>query len=115
MNINEAIKFGKSWLIDKRVLPYESKEREFIEMSIDALKESNDLFYKLVGVMHFVDKWLDDGEAEGLDEVQRADYVREKVLQIIERLEKENRELKQKCEKEYARGIKDSENNLINK
>jgi len=37
VNTDEAIKFGKSWLIDKRIFPYESKEREFIEMAIECI------------------------------------------------------------------------------
>lgn len=39
MKRSEAIKFGKAWLIDKRIFPYGSKEREFIEMAIEALSD----------------------------------------------------------------------------
>lgn len=51
------------------------------------------LFYKLVGVMHFVDKWL-EGDELMLDEVQRADLAREKALQAIEKLEMNLEELR---------------------
>ena len=37
----------------------------------------------LLGVMHFVDKWLDDEELNQ-DEVNRASAMREKTLQIVE-------------------------------
>lgn len=46
-------------------------------------KENENLEYKLLGVMHFVDKWLSGAELEQ-DEVNRADTMREKTLQIVE-------------------------------
>ena len=46
-------------------------------------KEQTDFEYTLIGVMHFVDKWLDGAELEQ-DEVNRAATMREKTLQIIE-------------------------------
>ena len=49
-------------------------------------KENDDLFYKLTGVMWFVDKWLDGKELKQ-DEVNRAATMREKTLQIIEKLQ----------------------------
>lgn len=55
--------------------------------------ENENLYYKLRGVMHFVDKWLNDNELEQ-DEVQRADTMRENILQIIERQEAEIERLK---------------------
>lgn len=55
-------------------------------------KEKNDLEYTLIGVMHSVDKWL-DGEELKQDEVNRAATMREKTLQIIERLTEENERL----------------------
>ena len=45
--------------------------------------ERKDLFYKLEGVMHSVDKWLDGDELKQ-DEVNRAATMREKTLQIME-------------------------------
>jgi len=45
--------------------------------------ENKDLFYKLTGVMHFVNKWLEGDELKG-DEVQRACTMREKLLRITE-------------------------------
>lgn len=52
--------------------------------AISALRENDELFYKLIGVMHFVDKWLEEDELN-LDEVQRADLAREKALEEIEK------------------------------
>lgn len=51
-------------------------------------EECGNLAYKLVGVMHFVDKWL-KGEELKQDEVNRAATMREKVLRLIENLEAE--------------------------
>ena len=47
-------------------------------------EENKNLEYKLLGVMHFVDKWLDGAELEQ-DEVNRAATMREKTLQIMEK------------------------------
>lgn len=58
-------------------------------------KEHNDLKYILMGVMHFVDKWLDGDELD-MDEVNRALRMREKTLEIIEELTAENEELEDK-------------------
>ena len=44
------------------------------------------LEYKLIGVMHSVDKWL-DGDELNQDEVNRAATMREKTLRIIKNLE----------------------------
>lgn len=46
------------------------------------------LEYKLVGVMHSVDKWL-EGDELNQDEVNRAITMREKTLKIVEALEDE--------------------------
>lgn len=46
--------------------------------------ENDDLLYKLTGVMHSVDKWLDGDELKQ-DEVNRAATMREKTLQIMEK------------------------------
>lgn len=45
--------------------------------------EVDDLEYKLIGVMHSVDKWLECDELEQ-DEVNRAITMREKTLRIVE-------------------------------
>ena len=58
-----------------------------------------DLYYKLVGVMHSVDKWLEGDELKQ-DEVNRAATMRGKTLQIIERLEEENTRLRAQQERE---------------
>lgn len=50
--------------------------------------EMEPLDIKLLGVMHFVDKWL-DGEDLKLDEVNRAARMREVTLKITEGMEKE--------------------------
>lgn len=71
----------------------------YIRNSIDNQKKENDeLTYKLWGVMHSVDKWLDDKELEQ-DEVNRAITMREKTLQITEGLQSEIRYLKDENEK----------------
>lgn len=48
--------------------------------------ENEELFYTLEGVMHSVDKWLDDGDYSP-NRVQRAATMREKTLQIVEQLQ----------------------------
>jgi hypothetical protein len=50
--------------------------------------ENENLEYKLLGVMHFVDKWLDGAELEQ-DEVNRASAMREKTLQLVEKKQAE--------------------------
>ena len=66
-------------------------------VALDLIKclqsENEDLFYKLTGVMHSVDKWLDGDELKQ-DEVNRAATMREKTLQIVENLQSENEKLK---------------------
>lgn len=47
-----------------------------------------DAEYKLIGVMHSVDKWLEGDELE-TDEVTRAATMREKLLRIIESQQKQ--------------------------
>lgn len=62
---------------------------EIIKFAFDLIvrlrQENNTLFYKLRGVMHSVDKWLDGKELKQ-DEVNRAATMREKTLQITEHL-----------------------------
>ena len=82
-----------------------SCEQELMKASAELIKSKNEkinelqhkimscnseierLEYTLIGVMHSVDKWLDGGELEH-DEVNRAATMREKTLQIVERLQK---------------------------
>lgn len=70
--------------------------RKLVYDAADAIKKlqiSNDeLEYTLAGVMHSVDKWLVGDDFEH-DEVQRAAIMREKTLQIIEKLDARNTEL----------------------
>ena len=80
--------------------------------------ENEDLFYKLTGVMHSVDKWLDGDELKQ-DEVNRAATMREKTLQIVEYAQKaislHNADIKRaKAEayKEFAYRFKDKFNDL---
>ena len=80
---------------------------------INRLKEeNNDLVYKLAGVMHSVDKWLEKDELKQ-DEVNRAITMREKTLQITEKQEAEIERLRQKikeidehfCEGKIGKGM----------
>lgn len=57
--------------------------------------EKNDLDYKLIGVMHFVDKWLDNPDSIP-DPVTRASEMREKTLRLVEKLQAENEQLDKK-------------------
>lgn len=57
--------------------------------------EVDNLEYKLMGVMHSVDKWL-EGDELGQDEVNRAATMREKTLRIIEAATAEIDRLKEK-------------------
>lgn len=63
-------------------------------------KAYDSLEYTLMGVMLFVDKWLDGKELE-LDEINRAMTMREKTLQIVELLQIENEDMR-----EYIRTAK---------
>ena len=54
--------------------------------------ENKDLFYKLTGVMHSVDKWLEGDELKQ-NEVQRACTMREKTLRIAEQQITDNERL----------------------
>lgn len=62
-------------------------DNEEVEDLNRAAKEAADMLdnqaYIILGVMHSVDKWLDEKELEQ-DEVNRAATMREKVLRIIE-------------------------------
>ena len=57
--------------------------REALDIINHQQKKNDDLLYKLTGVMHSVDKWLDGVELEQ-DEVNRAATMREKTLRLIE-------------------------------
>lgn len=64
------------------------------EIAYDELdKEKHNIELTLVGVMFFVDKWLNGAELEK-DEVNRAITMREKTLQIVEKLTEENERLR---------------------
>lgn len=77
-----------------RVEELEEENREQ-KADVEKLKaENDDLFYKLVGVMWFVDKWLDGEELEQ-DELNRAITMREKTLQITEDQQAEIERLKE--------------------
>lgn len=76
--------------------PYDEQTACNEYLKLDAVKvinrlqaENKDLLYKLTGVMHSVDKWLDGDELKQ-DEVNRASTMREKTLQIVENLQAEN-------------------------
>ena len=71
-------------------------QRVAIKYALDLINrlqaENKDLFYKLEGVMHSVDKWLDGDELKQ-DEINRAITMREKTLKIAENLQAENERL----------------------
>lgn len=69
------------------------RNKDAAELIIEMSKAYDDLEYILMGVMHFVDKWL-DGKDLDLDEVNRALRMREKTLQIVEKLTEENEKLR---------------------
>lgn len=75
----------------------------FLQQVLDLIKrlqtENNDLFYKLAGVMHSVDKWLEGDELKQ-DEVNRAATMREKTLRTVESLQAENEQFDKKVETE---------------
>lgn len=79
----------------KCIEPFEV--REIVERQQEEINrlqsEKDDLFYKLAGVMHSVDKWLDGDELKQ-DEVNRAATMREKTLQMVKTLQAENESLK---------------------
>ena len=81
-------------------------EHNLAEASLDLINrlkaENTDLFYKLTGVMHSVDKWLDGDELKQ-DEVNRAITMREKTLQITEKQQAEIRRLNKEANKEQLR------------
>ena len=62
------------------------------KLILDLINRKNakieDLSYKLAGVMHSVDKWL-EGDELNQDEVNRAITMREKTLQIVEDKQRE--------------------------
>ena len=82
-------------------------------------KENDDLFLKLQGVMHSVDKWLDGDELKQ-DEVNRAITMREKTLQITEKQQAEIERLRE--ERDFykapsallAKGIEEVKTEAIN-
>lgn len=80
---------------DNRIIELQDKKIAELEA------QNNDLFYKLNGVMLSVDKWLEGKELKQ-DEVNRAITMREKTLQIVEKLEAEierlHDELEFKCD-----------------
>lgn len=77
------------------IAPPDLSYSEMLEIIADAptadvapKSEVDNLEYTLMGVMHFVDKWL-DGDELNQHEVNRAATMREKTLQIVERLQDE--------------------------
>lgn len=81
--------------------PYSVMSADCFELEQDATRlikkqkeEIDNLEYTLIGVMHNVDKWLDEEELE-LNEVSRAILMRERALQIIEAKDVEIARLKE--------------------
>lgn len=61
-------------------------------------EELNKKEYLILGIMHSVDKWLDDKELEQ-DEVNRAATMREKTLRIVEKKDREINDLRNELER----------------
>lgn len=78
---------------------------EVLKEAAEMLKQDE---YTLLGVMHFVDKWLDGNELEQ-DEVNRARIMREKTLEIVEELQAENKKLNANGEVGTWEEIKDGD------
>ena len=93
--VNEACKMGMEALALKKTMTQRIAELE---------TQNTDLFYKLNGVMLSVDKWL-EGEELKQDEVNRAITMREKTLQIVEKLEAEVERLQKHTEEVTANCI----------
>ena len=95
----EMIKYARSkGLSNGASLGYHSGQMDEIADFIEAtVKMLVDKEYEMIGVMHFVDKWLDEGEMN-MDAVNRAAFMREKTLCLIEtaeaKVEKLEKELK---------------------
>lgn len=77
--------------------------------------EVDGLEYKLAGIMHSVDKWLEGDELEK-DEVNRAITMREKTLRLIEtanaeieRLRKENEILSRNADTAFQDGLNEAQ------
>jgi hypothetical protein len=72
-------------------------KQDFLKDILDLINcqkaEIDNLEYTLLGVMHFVDKWLDGDELEQ-DEVNRAEIMRNRTLKIIEEQQAEIDRLK---------------------
>jgi hypothetical protein len=75
------------------------KNKDAASLIEEMSKAHNDLEYILMGVMHFVDKWLDGDELD-MDEVNRSLRMREKTLEIVEDLTKENKKLNERLDRE---------------
>ncbi len=60
-------------------------------------KRCDELDYKLIGVMHSVDKWLEGAELDQ-DEVNRAATMREKTLRLLEAAYAEIQRLKKELD-----------------
>lgn len=65
---------------------YDNDVKELSDNNERLRAEVEDLEYKLAGVMHFVDKWL-EGDELNQDEVNRAITMREKTLKLVEDLD----------------------------
>lgn len=79
--------------IDKAILAAENAEKDARIRVLES--RNNALYHTILGVMHFVDKWLDvpaydpDEDLHGTTAIGRASQARETTLQAIEQLEAE--------------------------
>ena len=101
LNIKSALD-----LINRKDKALKLSAKEIVDLKIKVKQqkaENKDLFYKLEGIMHSVDKWLEGDELKQ-DEVNRAATMREKTLQIMEQQKAEIDKLNiafDVCKKEY--------------
>ena len=90
-NCKKALRIVSLDLINRQQAEI-SVKRKLLEKAEETIgkqqAENKNLEYKLLGVMHFVDKWLNGAELEQ-DEVNRASAMREKTLQIVEKQQAE--------------------------
>lgn len=82
-----------SVLPDAKYMIFDAEDENALTIIKKQQAEIDRLEYVLLGVMHFVDKWLDGAELKQ-DEVNRASAMREKTLQIVEKQQAEIKRLK---------------------
>lgn len=115
MTDNEFIKALEDYIKENEFEYFHSNmmsEYSLIKKSLNLITrqqaENDDLSYKLTGVMHSVDKWLDGDELKQ-DEVNRAATMREKTLRLIETAKAESiKEFADRLKQEWFNNYYDS-------